>query len=793
MNRSRFLTLVLLLLGTAYAAAGLSRIGFNVEILELLPRSLSQVQGLSLYLKNFARPEELIVTVSSDSAAKTDKAVESLSRSLSGHPELVGNVISQPPWESDPSGLSEMAAYLLVNSPPATVRSIMERLSSRKGPATARASLEEIASTPSVRDMLLLGQDPYRIVPGLSESDLPAGADGGGFSSPDGTFRVIYLTSAKRLANYREAAAWLEQIRGLCSGAPIGRGVKVAFTGEPAFVAEISTSMQRDMICSSLGTLLFIGMLFWGRYRRMAPLVWLLLLLQLVFLLSLATAGFLLHRLTAVGAGFASVMIGLSVDYGFFIHHRSLRHTGNVAELRRDCFRNIFWTSGTTAAAFFALNFSSFPGLSQFGNMVGIGVCIGVAVMLGIFAPLSLRFRKSDAPAPLSEHSGLPPFLLRIGEAIVVVMVLLLLSVLAVKGFPRCDFSPSTLRPDNIPAQRALDELSARLEGGSEEPIHLIVTGSNSEQVLERLQKLRDRLVEAERRSELRGSFVPLRFWPSPGNRAENLRALKSVLPDLPRLRDTLLATGFGAQAFALTQSVFERIEAWNPEDPASLPINPTGRWIRERMLRPDGTPLIALGFVQPVRGHERDLLRSLAAPGVYPVNWETLGDELGRTMPRELLLLALALVAGILSILALGLRSFRAILLFVLTTLLFLSCLAGAMSLLGMTWGFFNLAAIILLLGTGTDYSILLLLTLCRNGGDIPSARGELGTVILLCAASAAAGFGSLAWAANPGLSSLGKTCALGLAIDALISFFLLPMGWRLLCGKDRKSVTAR
>lgn len=792
MNRSRFLALILLLLGTAYAAAGLSRIGFNVEILELLPQSISQVQGLSLYLKNFARPEELIVTLSSDSAAKTDEAVESLSRNLSGHPELVGNVISQPPWESDPSGLSQMAAYLLVNSPPATVRSIMERLSSRQTPATARASLEEIASTPSVRDMLFLGQDPYRIIPGFWENDLPAGDAGGGFSSPDGTFRVIYLTSAKRLANYRETAAWLEQIRGLCSDAPIGQGVKVAFTGEPAFVAEISTSMQRDMICSALGTLLFIGLLFWGRYRRMAPLVWLLLLLQLIFLLSLASAGFLLHRLTAVGAGFASVMIGLSVDYGFFIHHRSLRHTGNVAELRRDCFRNIFWTSGTTAAAFFALNFSSFPGLSQFGNMVGIGVCIGVAVMLGIFAPLSLRFRNSDSPAPLPGHSGFPPSLLRIGEAVVLAMVLLLLSVLAVKGFPRCDFSPSTLRPDNIPAQRALDELSARLGGGGEEPIHLIVTGSNSGEMLERLGKLRERLAEAERRGELRGSFVPLRFWPAPGNRAENLKALKRLLPDLPRLRATLLATGFDDKAFALTKSVFERIEAWSPEDPASFPDNSSGRWIKERMLRSDGDPLLALGFVQPVRGHERDLVRALTAPGVYSVNWETLGDELGRTMPRELLLVALALVTGILAILSLGLRSFRAILLFVLTTLLFLSCLAGAMSLLGMTWGFFNLAAIILLLGTGTDYSILLLLTLRRNGGDIPSARVELGTVILLCAASAAAGFGSLAWAANPGLASLGKTCALGLAIDALISFFLLPLGWKLLFRAPRKEKEA-
>jgi predicted RND superfamily exporter protein len=53
---------------------------------------------------------------------------------------------------------------------------------------------------------------------------------------------------------------------------------------------------------------------------------------------------------------------------------------------------------------------------------------------------------------------------------------------------------------------------------------------------------------------------------------------------------------------------------------------------------------------------------------------------------------------------------------------------------------------------------------------------------VILLCSVSAAAGFGSLAWAGNQGLAALGKTCALGLLIDAAVSFFLLPRAWSLI-----------
>ena len=105
---------------------------------------------------------------------------------------------------------------------------------------------------------------------------------------------------------------------------------------------------------------------------------------------------------------------------------------------------------------------------------------------------------------------------------------------------------------------------------------------------------------------------------------------------------------------------------------------------------------------------------------------------------------------------------------------------LTGAMALLGMDWNFFNLAAILLLLGTGIDYSILFILALRANGGDVPDAQRQLGLVIVLCAAAASAGFGSIAWANNLGLASLGKTCALGLVLDALITVFLLPIAWK-------------
>ena len=191
------------------------------------------------------------------------------------------------------------------------------------------------------------------------------------------------------------------------------------------------------------------------------------------------------------------------------------------------------------------------------------------------------------------------------------------------------------------------------------------------------------------------------------------------------------------------------------------------------------------MGMVTPLPGHEDEVTKAVQSDGVWLVSWNQLGRELRHVIPREFVHVIIALSAIIILLLLIAYRDLIAVLLFVLTTGLVLVCLAGAMSLLGMTWNFFNLAAILLLLGTGTDYSILLLLALRRNGGDAPAAQRELGLVICLCAFSASAGFGTISWANNLGLASLGQTCALGLIIDALISLFLLPRAWTLLHGR--------
>jgi len=781
-TKLRWIGIVVALL--VFTGAGLSHISFNVDILKLLPTQLPQVKGLSLFLKHFAQPKELIVTIEAPTPEAADAAADALSAAFAKRPDLVERAVSHAPWEKKPADLSELLAYLVLNQPPEKIRALAASLSREQADATLKASMEKLGESISPQEVALLSYDPYNLAGVLNDMGfLSNGGQQSGFSSSDGTFRIVYVESAHSFANYKAAIAWVKEMRQLAHSTIPDQTIHLGFTGEPAFMADISGSMEWDMMSSGFATLLVIAFIFWLCYRRARPLFDLQAMLVLIFTLTLAAAGLFLNQLTVIGVGCAAIMIGLSVDYGYFVYQRSLRHGGSVSELQRQCVRNISWTSGTTAAVFFALNFSSLPGLSQLGNLVGIGVVIGAIVMLTVYARLTMRFHRREEARPPSvvERLFSTPGFWQKGAVFSAVLVVFLLGVLVVKGPPPPDFSARTLRPRNSEAYIALDRIYARLTD-DRDMLSLIVAGKDEAEALKRLRTAEASLAAAEAHGDVKNSRTALPLWPVAMNQRTNLPLLAPLAAEITRLHGRAVAAGFKDEAFVLDESIFRQWAAWSTAPTPIWPANETSRWIFRRVASRDDGQFLALGMVTPMPGHEDALAARVQSDGAWLVSWNQLGRELRHVIPREFQHIIIALGAVVVLLLTMAFRSLRAVGLFIVTTTLVLACLAGAMSLLGMSWNFFNLAALLLLLGTGTDYSILLLLALTRNGGDAPAAQRELGLVICLCAFSASAGFGTISWANHIGLASLGQTCALGLVIDALISLFLLPRVWTLI-----------
>jgi predicted RND superfamily exporter protein len=101
-------------------------------------------------------------------------------------------------------------------------------------------------------------------------------------------------------------------------------------------------------------------------------------------------------------------------------------------------------------------------------------------------------------------------------------------------------------------------------------------------------------------------------------------------------------------------------------------------------------------------------------------------------------------------------------------------------MDLMGWRWNLMNLMALPLLLGMGVDYSIHIQLALHRYKGDLATVRKSVGRALLLAGSTTVVGFGSLSFSTNSGMASLGKVCALGIALALVAAVYLLPVWWR-------------
>jgi len=108
------------------------------------------------------------------------------------------------------------------------------------------------------------------------------------------------------------------------------------------------------------------------------------------------------------------------------------------------------------------------------------------------------------------------------------------------------------------------------------------------------------------------------------------------------------------------------------------------------------------------------------------------------------------------------------------------LAGLAATMTLAGLSWNLASLAAIPLLLGTGLDYGIHILLALQRTGNDVALVRATTGKAVFFSGMTTVIGFASLFFAGNRGISSLGLACCVGTLWILFIVVVLMPH-WRL------------
>ncbi|HXF10068.1 MAG TPA: MMPL family transporter, partial [Desulfuromonadaceae bacterium] len=774
--------------------AGLARLHFDTEVLDLLPPDVPAVQGLKLYQQHFSNARELLATIQAPDAETASAFARDFADTLTKQPGLTSSVFWQPPWQEHPEQTAELIGYLWLNQPPEKFRALAAKLSPAKLPDVLAAARDRLSTTLSPDEIARLGYDPM----GLTELPQNSAAPGPGrgddfFTSSDGTFRVVFIKANRDLPDYEACLQWLAQIDhwiGVCREKPGFQNVSVGYTGRPAFVAEISSGMRHDITFSVFGTSVIIAVLFWLAHRRLKPMLWLLTLLALILAATLALGGLIFGVVNIISMGFAAILLGLAVDYAVVHYQEALAHPDrSIPEIRRAIAPAIFWAAVTTISAFFVLNFSGLPGLAQLGSLVAIGVVLAALVMIFAYLPPLFPERMSPTGTPVDAPAATSgPVHARFVFAVTAAVILICGGILS-SGLPGMDKGGDALQMHGSRAVASLNAIKKNL-GQSREPLCLVAAGGNEAEVAAKLDALQPILENAVSNQTLVKFESPTALWPHPEFQQANRVTAGEIIGRWDSLRQAVITNGFEESSLGLAEGVRQTWQRAVATTNVFWPTNTFCDWIFERIAARDTNQLFAAAFLYPSpRSNEAAILRlesQWPRDGIWLSGWERLGGTvLGKVM-ANLWKLLLPMAGLVLLSLWLAFRRPAEILLSLSILLLSGWGLLAVMRVCHWQWNLLNLMALPLILGTGVDYSIFMQLALRRYHGDLRMAYRSVGRALLLCGATAVAGFGSLGFSTNAGMAGLGRVCAIGIAGNVLISVFLLPVWWKFFAGRQ-------
>lgn len=667
----------------------------------------------------------------------------------------------------------------------------------------------------------------------LSWQEVLLGGDAG-----DGETRVLQVQPVRDPDLLQPAAPALDALHGTIARMGSERdGVRIRVTGDPALESEEIAVVRGEAAQAGLISLVLVAVLLALALRSGRLVLATILTLIVGLLLTAAFATAAIGYLNPISVAFAVLFIGLGVDFGLHlcIRYRELRSLGTehgeaLRETARGVGGSLALCAVTTAIGFYAFVPTSFHGVAELGLIAGTGMLISLACSLTLLpALLSLSPVRVDARAPRAPGrvgSALLSVPVRHGRAVCTAAVLIGLASLALIPKVRFDSNPLHLRVQSSEAVQTFNDLLER-EKGRPWAVNVLAEDRSSADALaarlralpavERTVTLSDYVPEQQERklSILQdialflgpiGALVE-ESGPRPGfeQQVASLRRFEAAVGELlsaggdpellgsarrlrdavARFRENLSSTPTGRARVAeleraLLASLPEQLRRLElslhtgrveledlPDDVVQSSIGRDGRYRVQVFPREDLDEEAEMArFVDSVLATAPD-----AAGGAISVL------QSGRAVVdafQQALALALVVIAVLL--LVLWRRFFDAGL--VLGPLLLAATLTAAASvLLHIPFNFADVIVLPLLLGIGVDSGIHLVHRFRVAAPDHGNLlRTSTARAVFFSSVTTMASFGTLGLSAHPGMASLGRLLAVGVALTLLCNLIVLP-----------------
>ena len=769
--RNRFFVFALLLV-IGISVAGLTRLRFETGILEVLPKNLPSVDALRLSQKHFDNDQQVALLLQSKDEEIFEEDVAEFAAVLE-EKLAPAKVVYRSEIEENPEAFGDALAEIWRYAPPDDVAVLEERLLDEEALKIHLAEVkEEIRRSFDQEKSTMAAYDPAGF---LQHPAILQLIDSGlSFQSEDGKSHLLLIQNPHPTTDYNKHAAWIQEIR---KAADSWTGLKdldleYGLTGGPVYNAEIGAGMEKDMSGTITITSLLVGLLFLIVQRHAGQMAMITVLLGLSFLITLGIGGWVFGTLNLVSVGFAAILLGLVIDYAVVITRESISGFTTARALRKELAPGIMWAALSTAIVFGLLTLSTFNGVRQLGGLIVIGLASGASVML-IFTPMFLgKFQTKPA-----RHLLKAPFASRIvARWIIASGVMIAAIVFIVKGEPDVSFSFSMVQPTTSEAAATFEKIQNKFPAWSDKNLQIIAKGNSWEDLRNAADEAGKELAKLKENGIVAHYQWPVDLIPSGANLQANSEALGKIAGAKNQIAAVVEANGFSEKGSALDKMVLGSLG--KPYESGEVPelgkhtlgVGENG----ERFL--SGSLLVT----DKVTEDNISQLAPLSSEKFQVTSWAVIQADLLPSVRRDFKVIFIPATAVLLLTLVLVFRSFRDAAISIVVLLTSLALVNAFVVATGNTWNFLSGMAIPLIVGTGIDYSIHLIFSLRRNNGDFNEVWNGVGKAICFCGLSTAIGFGSLLFASNEMLRSMGLLCCLGVLLTTALSLFVIPGLWQ-------------
>jgi uncharacterized protein len=829
--------LVLGMLSGLFAA---THFKIKTDVDALISPDLPWAQRAQVYAKAFPQ-RPILVVIDAPTPELADQASAKLEAALKAHPEQfpvvseIGNgpffarngmlflSLGEVERVTDALGRADALVGTLAADP--SLRGILDALAlALEGVARGELRLEALSPTmTSAADTL------QAVIDGRPASFSWQALSAGKPTAPDELRRFIQIEPKLDFAALEPGRAATDAIARIASDLALGADfqARVRQTGripmeddEFGMIKE-NASLQMAL---SFGAVLII---LWFALRSFR-LIFAVFVCLIIGLAVSAAAGLLVvGTLNLISLAFFVLFIGLGVDFAiqFSIRYRAERHEHPKLP---DALRTSALKAGaplTLAAVATAVGFSSFVptdyrGLSELGQIAGIGMIIAFFTSITLLPALLAILNPPDEPRPMGFVALAPVdrFLDRHRSAILwgTLVAVGLASPLLL--FLRFDFSLSHMRSAEFESVATYVELARDPRTGANAIDLLAPDLAAADAAAQRISALPQvsrattlsNLVPQDQDAKLKligdaaakigPSLNPKEMEPSPADQ-ENVDALAATAEDLSKAAEDEQQPGPGAAAARRLSGLLRQLAAGDsalrkraeaafvaplrfsldrlrsalqpdriatetiPPDLARQWVTPDGQARIEVLPKgdPDNTELLR-GFVNAVLAAEPNA----TGPAV-------LLFEAGETVVRAFAEAGLFALAAIALLLLIALRRIVDVMLTLVPLLV-----AGIVTLelcvvLDLPLNFANIIALPLLLGVGVAFKIYYIMA--WRAGKTGLLQSSLTRAVVFSAMTTATAFGGLWLSRHPGTASMGKLMALSLLCTMAAAVLFQPV----------------